>query len=221
MKRILCFGDSNTYGYIPGGAGRYNEDIRWTGRLQRKLSSEAIIIEEGLCGRTTVFQDELRLGRRGIELLPVLLESHAPLDLVVVMLGTNDCKAVYGASAEVIGKGVEQIIGQIKAILPQTKILLISPILLGENVWKPEFDPEFNINSVQVSKKLKDVYKKVAQKNDCLFLAASDIAKPSERDQEHLDEEGHKILAKEIYRLIQNDLRFSRNEDIIKEELAC
>lgn len=136
MKRILCFGDSNTYGYIPGGTGRYSEDIRWTGRLQKRLSSEAIIIEEGLCGRTTVFQDELRIGRRGVELLPVLLESHAPLDLVTVMLGTNDCKTVYGASAEVIGKGIEKIIGQIKSISPQAKILLISPILLGMTYGK-------------------------------------------------------------------------------------
>ena len=152
MKRILCFGDSNTYGYIPGGAGRYGENIRWTGRLQDKMSTEAIIIEEGLCGRTTVFQDELRIGRKGIELLPVLLESHAPLDVVVVMLGTNDCKTVYGASAEVIGKGIEKIIGQIRAILPETRILLISPILLGNEVWKTEYDPEFNKESVLVSK---------------------------------------------------------------------
>ena len=206
MKRILCFGDSNTYGYIPDGTGRYSEDIRWTGRLQKKLSSKAIIIEEGLCGRTTVFQDELRIGRRGVELLPILLESHTPLDLVTVMLGTNDCKAVYGASAEVIGKGIEKIIGQIKSISPQAKILLISPILLGDDVWKTEFDPEFNRESVMVSKRLKAVYKRIAQKNNCMFLAASDIANPSERDQEHLDARGHEELANEIYERIIHDI---------------
>ena len=206
MKRILCFGDSNTYGYIPGGTGRYSEDIRWTGRLQKRLSSEAIIIEEGLCGRTTVFQDELRIGRRGVELLPVLLESHAPLDLVTVMLGTNDCKTVYGASAEVIGKGIEKILGQIKSISPQAKILLISPILLGDDVWKTEYDPEFNRESVIVSKKLKNVYKKIAEKNNCMFLAASDIANPSERDQEHLDARGHEELANKIYERIIYDI---------------
>ena len=206
MKRILCFGDSNTYGYIPGGTGRYSEDIRWTGRLQKKLSSEAIIIEEGLCGRTTVFQDELRIGRRGVELLPVLLESHAPLDLVTVMLGTNDCKTVYGASAEVIGKGIEKIIGQTKSISPQAKILLISPILLGDDVWKTEYDPEFSRESVIVSKKLKAVYKRIAEKNNCMFLAASDIANPSERDQEHLDARGHEELVNEIYERILYDI---------------
>lgn len=204
MKRILCFGDSNTYGYIPDGSGRYGEDVRWTGLLQKKLASEAIIIEEGLCGRTTVFQDALRHGRRGVDILPVVLESHAPLDLVIVMLGTNDCKTVYGASAEVIGKGMEQIVGQIKTLAPQAKILLISPIRLGEDVWKPEYDPEFNKESVAVSKKLPDVYAKLADKNECMFLAASDYAEPSRIDREHLDEEGHKALANAIHSIIGN-----------------
>lgn len=198
LKRILCFGDSNTYGYIPDGSGRYERDIRWTGILQEKLVSEAVIIEEGLCGRTTVFQDVLRYGRSGFEILPVLLESHTPLDVVIVMLGTNDCKTVYGASAEVIGKGVEKIIERIKAYQPQAEILLISPIWLGDDVWKPGYDPEFKEESVQVSRRLKEVYAKIAEKNHCLFLAASDYAKPSVTDQEHLDEKGHEALANAI-----------------------
>ena len=149
---------------------------------------------------------ELRIERRGVERLPVLLESHAPLDLVTVMLGTNDCKTVYGASAEVIGKGIEKIIGQTKSISPQAKILLISPILLGDDVWKTEYDPEFSRESVIVSKKLKAVYKRIAEKNNCMFLAASDIANPSERDQEHLDARGHEELANEIYERILYDI---------------
>lgn len=202
MRRILCFGDSNTYGYIPSGCGRYEEDIRWTGILQKKMASEVTIIEEGLCGRTTVFQDELRYGRKGIEMLPVLLETHAPLDLVIVMLGTNDCKTVYGASVEVIGKGMEQIVGKIKSLLPGTDILLVSPIWLGEDVWKPEYDPEFNRESVQVSRRLKAVYQKIAERNNCMFLAASDFSEPSPVDMEHLDEKGHAELANAIYKAV-------------------
>lgn len=207
MERILCFGDSNTYGYIPDGSGRYPEDIRWTGILQKKLAGRAVVVEEGLCGRTTVFQDELREGRRGIEMLPVLLESHAPLNLVVVMLGTNDCKTVYGASAEVIGKGMGQIVKQIKATLPGADILVISPIRLGEDVWKEEYDPEFSKESVLVSKKLKSVYQRVAERNGCLFLAASDITGPSVVDEEHLDEDGHAALARAVSEIIQRHLQ--------------
>ena len=114
MREILCFGDSNTYGYIPGGKGRYGWNVRWTSILADRLYAEEIrVTEEGLCGRTTVFEDELREDRKGSDLLPALLESHKPLDTVILMLGTNDCKSYYHASAEVIGLGVEKLIGQI------------------------------------------------------------------------------------------------------------
>ena len=107
---ILCFGDSNTWGYKPDKSGRYDENIRWTGLLQKKLGSGYHIIEEGLCGRTTVFQDELREGRRGLDLIGVTVEMHNPIDLMIIMLGTNDCKTRYRASASVIAKGLDQVI---------------------------------------------------------------------------------------------------------------
>ena len=114
MSRInvLCFGDSNTYGYIPDGSGRFDESVRWTGLLQKRLGQDFHVIEEGLCGRTTVFQDALREGRRGVDLIGTLVESHNPIDILVVMLGTNDCKTRYGASAGTIAKGMEQVIEQ-------------------------------------------------------------------------------------------------------------
>ena len=150
MKEILCFGDSNTYGLIPGTKERYGRDTRWTGLLEQHLYEKGYrIIEEGLCGRTTVFEDELREGRKGAALLPTLLASHAPIDRVVLMLGTNDCKSLYHASAEAIGLGIEQLLKQIREIDSDTRILLISPIQLGEGVWEPEFDPEFNQKSVE------------------------------------------------------------------------
>lgn len=87
MKEILCFGDSNTYGLIPGTKNRYGRDTRWTGLIEQQLYGKGCrIIEEGLCGRTTVFEDELREGRKGAAFLPTLLESHAPVDRVVLCL---------------------------------------------------------------------------------------------------------------------------------------
>lgn len=204
MREILCFGDSNTYGLIPGTKERYGRDIRWTGILADRLYEENYrIVEEGLCGRTTVFEDELRDGRKGIDLLPVLLESHAPIDRIILMLGTNDCKSFYNASAEVIGMGIEKLLQQIRNADQNIKILLISPIWLGEGVWQEGFDPEFNENSVDVSKKLKKVYRKIADKNGCDFLAASDVAEASETDREHLDSDGHKKLAEAILKMLE------------------
>lgn len=205
MKQILCFGDSNTYGLIPETGGRYEFEERWSGILSARLEKEGYrIIEEGLCGRTTVFEDELRAGRRGAELLPVLLESHNPIDRVILMLGTNDCKTVYGASAEVIGKGIEKLIAQIESADKNIKILLISPIWLGEKVWEEGYDTEFNEKSVETSKKLKKVYEKIAKAHKCDFLAASDYVRASEADREHLSREAHKILADVIYKKLVN-----------------
>ena len=116
MRQILCFGDSNTYGLIPGTTRRYDWDTRWTGRLERKLAPAGCrVVEEGLCGRTTVFEDPARGGRRGIDLLPAILESHSPVALTVVMLGTNDCKKAFGASPEEIGDGVREILRKIRS----------------------------------------------------------------------------------------------------------
>ena len=145
MQHILCFGDSNTYGYKPDGTGRFLEGVRWTSLLQQKLGADFTVYEEGLCGRTTIFQDALREGRRGLDLIGTAVETHSPLDLVIIMLGTNDCKTCYGASAEVIAKGLEKVIDKAreKAATP-FDLLVISPIHLGKGVGEEGFDTEFN-----------------------------------------------------------------------------
>lgn len=207
MKQVLCFGDSNTFGLIPGVDGRYGWGVRWTSIVDEWIETKGYrVIEEGLCGRTTVFDDPLRDGRKGAELLPVLLETHKPVELVILMLGTNDCKTVYDASAEVIGKGIERLLGQIKGNNPKTRILLLSPIALGDGVWEEGFDTEFNELSVERSKKLPKVYEKIARENNIDFLAASDYAEPSETDREHLNEEGHRRLAEGIIKKLETML---------------
>ena len=128
-------------------------------------------------------------------------ETWAQL-LFSVMLGTNDCKAAYGASAEMIGKGIEKIVGQIRGGAPDSKILLISPIWLGEKVWKPGYDPEFSEKSVAVSKHLAKVYRQIAEKENIAFLNAAAYAKPSAADQEHMDPENHRLLAEAIYQKV-------------------
>ena len=196
MKTILCFGDSNTYGYIPDGSGRFPIEVRWTGRLQSALGDSARVIEEGLCGRTTIFPDEVRDGRRGIDMIGTLVESHYPVDLLVVMLGTNDCKSAYHATAEQITEGVCRVIERAKEHAPESmKVLLISPIHLGKGVGEEGFDPEFNERSENVSKQLAGEYEKAAKENGFYYFDAAGVAKPSEVDRQHLDDEGHKIFA--------------------------
>ena len=197
---ILCFGDSNTYGYKPDGTGRFDTDTRWTSLLQKKLGADHRVIEEGLCGRTTVFQDDLREGRRGLDLIGVTMEMHTPIDLLIVMLGTNDCKTRYNASAGTIAKGLAQVIQKARKNASQPfDLLVISPIHLDEGVGDPGFDPEFDEKSESVSRNLANEYRKVALQNHAAFLNAADYTLPSVTDREHLDENGHAALADAIY----------------------
>lgn len=207
MKTVLCFGDSNTWGLIAGTQKRYPWGVRWTSLLQDKLNvDEFRVVEEGLCGRTTVFEERARAGRAASAALPFILETHAPISLVVLMLGTNDCKTEYHASVEQICGGVDCLLHQIRDAAGDCKILLVSPIALGNEVWKPEYDPDFDEQSVEKSKKLKYALKALAEKRKVAYLAASDYAAPSRADQEHLDESGHRSLADAIYRQVQKML---------------
>ena len=204
MKEILCFGDSNTYGLIPNTQSRYCWGTRWTSILNEKLGlDEYRIIEEGLCGRMTVFDDPLRDHRNASKFLPAVLETNKGIDTIILMLGTNDCKTVYNATSEVIGKGIEKLLGIIRNYSKETKILLISPIHFGEKVWQKNYDPEFSKNSIHVNEGLSTVYKQIAEKENVLFLDAALYANPSVEDQEHLNEQGHKALANAIYDKLQ------------------
>ncbi|WP_167959196.1 GDSL-type esterase/lipase family protein [Anaerosporobacter faecicola] len=205
MRQLLCFGDSNTWGYDPKTGQRFAWGIRWTSILQEKLRTDYVhVIEEGLCGRTTVFEDIHRAGRCGIDVLPHLLEIYDPIDSIVVMLGTNDCKAAYHTDENRIGAGLEKLVQIIQKKQPHAKILLLSPIYLGEEVWKENYDPEFDKNAVEVSHRLKEVYQIIAKKYGVHFLAASDYATFSKDDQEHMDEKNHEKLANAIYNKIRS-----------------
>ncbi|MCR4594511.1 MAG: arylesterase [Clostridiales bacterium] len=199
MKLLLCFGDSNTWGLIPKTGSRYPDNIRWTGILQEKLRQDDIhLIEEGLCGRTTAF-DEGRFDRRnGLKSLPAILKRHSP-DAVVIMLGTNDCKTVYKLSAEKIAEGLERCIDEILKFVTADKVLIVSPIYLGDNVWKQEYDPEFDKHSVKLSHELFGEYMKIAEKKGAGIINAADYVYPSNVDQEHFTAEGHRDFAEMLY----------------------
>ena len=198
MKQILAFGDSNTWGLIPGSGERYPEHIRWTGILRKAAASYGYrVLEDGVCGRTTVFQDPSRSGRRGLDAIDRYREADS-LSAVILMLGTNDCKTVFRASPEQIGCGLEQCLIRFERLIPPEKILVVSPLLLGKDVWKPEKDPVFDKQSVRTCAALKDIYRKIAERRGCAFLAASDHAEACHVDEEHLNAEGHEHLAAAI-----------------------
>ena len=203
MKNILCFGDSNTYGYIPDGSGRYELSVRYPGVLQETLGADYHVVEEGLCGRTTIYEDPTRYCRKAVDYIEPCLYSHFPLDCIVIMLGTNDCKTVFRAQADEIKDGLAQVIKIIRNI-SAVPVIIVAPILLGEKIWQDNFDPDFDRESLDVSKKLASEYKKLATAERCLFLNAAEFAYPSEADQEHMTPEGHKNLAAALAGIIKN-----------------
>ncbi|MDY0288692.1 MAG: GDSL-type esterase/lipase family protein [Sphaerochaeta sp.] len=205
MKHILCFGDSNLFGTNPSG-GRWPLEQRWTGLLAQALGGGYRIIEEGLGGRTTVFDDPLEENRCGLKHLPIMLHSHRPLDLVILSLGTNDCKVMFNANAKIIAKAVEKLALIIREYpygehYPIPQVLVVAPIHSGEGVENSSFFG-FDSQSHLLSKQLGPAIREMAQKNGFLFLDASLVAKSSPIDLLHMDSEGHAALAAALLPLV-------------------
>jgi len=194
MKTILCYGDSNTWGYCPQTKQRFDEKTRWTGVLHKTLSNEYRIIEEGLNGRTTIHNENDRPFRSGLELLPVLMESHAPIDLVIIMLGTNDLKKKFNSSIEEITKNIRALCQHIQscAYNRQVKTLLISPTHICE--MKDEDANEFE-GAIEKSHQFADHYQEVAIDLDMFFCNAAEIVETSKHDGIHWDADQHRLFA--------------------------
>lgn len=209
MKNILCFGDSNTFGTNPKG-GRHSRDVRWSGVLQKLLGDDYYVIEEGMGGRTTVWDDPYEPNRCGKKALPIALQSHKPLDLVIVCLGTNDCKEYFHAPAHMTAKGAELLCNMIRnyeygPAFPVPQILLIAPIHIGDDVMNSAYK-SFGYDAPAKSKEFGKYYKEVAERLGCLYLDASTVAVPSETDQLHMDPESHRALAEAVCEIVKVSL---------------
>ncbi|MCR4747097.1 MAG: SGNH/GDSL hydrolase family protein [Clostridiales bacterium] len=200
MKTILCFGDSNTYGYNPETGLRYPKEIRYPGRLQALLGDGYTVIEEGCNGRTTICKEPGNEWKNGLDYLRPCLNSHKPVDIVIMMLGSNDLKKIYNLSAEEIAHGAGILCDIIKEFTKEkqgreAKIILVSPPEIGAGISSSPFSVSFNEDAIARSKEFPKYYKAVAEEKGCLFIDAAEYATPSEYDSLHLTPEGHKKLA--------------------------
>ena len=202
-KHILCIGDSNTHGLCTDPSesadhgSRYNEEERWTCLLQKALGAEYLVIEEGLSGRTCVYDDP---DMDSVNLLPVLhalLNSHEPLDLVILMLGTNDSKVKFNTDAKKITKGMQILVEEAKSVpcwgKNGPKILIVAPVPIEEGV----IYPDFNENSVETTRALAREYAllAVAEQVDFLDAGGCELTKA---DHVHLTANGHRQLAERM-----------------------
>lgn len=200
--RILCYGDSNTWGYISGSNHlRYDNDKRWTKLLANSLGTKFEVIEEGLNSRTLISSDPRpgKEGKSGYEYLIPCLDTHDPIDLVVLMLGTNELKNAYNKTAEEIGKLIEEYF--VKTILSRKsqfkdsypKLLIVTPPLVNEHTEYCKEKDKY-LGATQKSKDLNTIYKNIAKKYSCYFLSNDELT--TGPDGVHLTEESHKKLAK-------------------------
>lgn len=207
--RILCYGDSNTWGWVPGkmGAERFGTDVRWPALLQNKLGNTYEVIEEALGARTTAYDDQnpaLPL-RNGLQTLPIALEAHLPIDILVLMLGSADCKQRLGLSAQDIADGMRQLVETAQNYRtidnrPIKHIIIIAPAVLdGRTELMQKL---FTEGAEQKSREIVELYKNVAAETGCTYFDANTVAKVDPTEGIHLGPESLAALATSLGELI-------------------
>ena len=211
-KHIVCLGDSNTHGYCADpadcadGGARFNENERWTCLLQKALGEEYLVLEEGLSGRTTVFSDPLHEAMPALDVAYPILMSHEPVDLLVIMLGTNDTKERFCVNPACIARGLERLVDKCKCIPcwgnHKPNILLIAPPHIGDKMEQSEVMPAMGLGCAAKSRELAKHYAVVAQNQGCAFLDAEGVAEFNEVDYMHLTRKGHAQLAAKLSEIV-------------------
>ncbi|MCR4690549.1 MAG: SGNH/GDSL hydrolase family protein [Lachnospiraceae bacterium] len=209
MKTVLCYGDSNTFGHIPETGMRYPREIRYPGRLQMLLGDEYEVIEEGCNGRTTIHDDPLEGWKNGLDYLKPCLNSHKPVDIVIMMLGSNDLKDVFHMTARQIAEGAGQLVDVIKSFTETKqgyipKIILVSPPEIGTGIKSSPFYGAFYEDAIERSRQFPACYREVAKEKGCIFFDAASYIYPSEVDSLHLTPEGHSILAEKLCEVVKS-----------------
>jgi lysophospholipase L1-like esterase len=213
MKTILAYGDSLTYGASPIKNGpRHAYEDRWPTALERSLEGKARVIAEGLGGRTTAWDDWFaNADRNGARILPTLLESHSPLDMVIIMLGTNDIKPVHGRTAGEAGRGMGRLVQIIRGHYggkrePSPEIILVAPppLIVGDNPdMMSHFGPDI---AIATSVNFAAEYKMRAEEHGVYFFDAGAVAKTNRADGVHLDAANTRAIGQGLAPLVKDVL---------------
>lgn len=218
MKTIVCYGDSNTWGYRPFKQRQTDPDrmrfpwgVRWTSLLQQKLGNAYRIEEEGLNGRTTMFDDPMAEHRNGLSAIDTCMLTKYPVDMVIIMLGTNDTKEFFNMPPYVIARGAGRLIENIQkgGYGPgggTPEILLLAPIRLHPGIVDGWLNLEFGKKSLETDAALAENYALIAKDMGVHFMNAGEYITADEGDGVHMNEAGHTLLAEKIYERVQEIL---------------
>ncbi len=201
-KHILCFGDSNTWGYASPEGERFADSVRWPRQLARLLGEDWLLAESGLNGRTTVFDDPLGEGMSGLAHLLPIMSAHAPLSLMVVMLGTNDCKQRFAATPQNIALGLARLIRkaqQAECWADESRVLVVAPMVMDQRLYHTEARDGMGEGAVEKSQQLPRLFRQVAEDLGCGFLDSNGLVTANPRDWMHLDAASQAPLARAVY----------------------
>jgi lysophospholipase L1-like esterase len=208
-RTIVCYGDSNTHGTDAIDGTRLPRDVRWPGVMRRLLGEDDEVIEEALGGRTTVFDAPFSPGRNGRDYLLPCLWSHEPVDLVIIMLGTNDLKVIHGVTANEIAVGAGALVDLARQSLAgpgdtPPAVILVAPVPLDEPtdrsaVWGFEAARD-------ESRRLANAYRIIAAGRGIAFFDAGSVATVDPRDGIHLDAEAHRAIGTALAPLVRETL---------------
>jgi len=199
MKKIICYGDSNTFGFNPQDGSRYGEEDCWPSALQKKLGTEYEVINEGMFDRTGFVDNPNGFLFSGPKYFPHLIKATDKLDYLILWIGTNDLMFQYDITLATIEKGLKDLI-----TLAQSKIrniIIIPPVILSENILKGYFKCKFDETSIVKSKEAGRIYQKLAKIYNCKYFDVNEVVKPSHFDGLHYDKNSHKIIADKLAQL--------------------
>lgn len=204
MKNILCFGDSNIYGFNPATGGRFNENERWSGVLGQILKGKYNIIEEGCNARTVLFKDFADITTCGIDYLPYCLYKYENLDMVILSLGLNDFQSAYHASVDDVIDGIRILADLIKSSekTENTKIFILAPPSIRKDIVRSKFGCLFDEAAIGKSKEFAQKLKDFASGCGYCFFDCNDITETSKEDGIHISSESHKKIALKLSGLI-------------------
>lgn len=197
MKKVLCFGDSNTFGFIPESGKRYDKKTRWSGILAQLATGRFEIIEAGCNNRTAFTDNPAGFEQTGYKVLPTLLNKD--LDCVILAIGVNDLQFFYNPTLEEIENGMRRLVDIVREQCPKAEIILVSPARLTDNIFNGYFRAMFDKISIEKSLHLSEIYESIAKEKNCRFADWDKIVTVSQKDGLHLEPDAHKKIAEAMF----------------------
>ena len=203
MKKVICYGDSNTFGFNPKDGSRFDENTMWTAILQKNLGTEYEVINEGVCDRTGFVNNPKGFLYSAQRHFPKMISKIDNIEILILAIGTNDLQFQYDISISRVEKGLKNLI---KLANEKAKnIIIIPPVILNEKVLEGFFNYQFDDTSIVKSRKIGRIYRQIADTNHCNYFDINKFTTPSDLDGLHYDEKSHKIIADKLATFIKEN----------------